>query len=239
MFFMGGITAYAENAYTYVNDLTRAYSVISYASDRNNYGLDICGGNASTADQDAPLLQVYKIGNPVQANQRFEFHFVEMKNGMAVYYITSDLDNNGRLNVKNDAFEEGNNIWFYEHSESSAQKWSVGSNNGGKTAQIFCSECPNLFLSYTSSGECVLTHDNTDPNTIWELNPVAGDYGINTRTFSLPDNTGHAFSDENEVWRYLSPSGAISNIIDVGVSGDHLFKTSYNGVQAFAVSYDS
>lgn len=225
--------------YVYVNDLCGLYSIVGFNANGKSYGLDINGGRAATNGGDVPTINVYEVGSPIQANQRFEFHFIEMKNGAAVYYITSALDNNGRIDVKNGIFAEGTEIQYFEFNNTSAQRWSVRTQNEGETYQIFCSDYPNYYLSYNSSNKCVLTTDANDSKTQWDFNNVAGDFGINTRTYLLEDNIGYVFKPEDEKWRYLEPSGSISDIINVGVSGDKIEKTTYNNVQAFAVNYNS
>ena len=229
--------------YEYVNDLSGIYKVISHVSDDVEYGLDIYGGHCSTTDDSSPAVQVHQIGNPAQANQRFEFHFVETVDDRAVYYITSCLDNNGRVSTKGGTIEDSNTIWYHGFTQDNAEKWCVRTSDDGDTFKICNAYHPELFLSYNADdNNCVLSNDPSDVKTNWQLKLIAGDYGINTKTYLLEDNVGYQFNSSNERWRYLEPNGqtgCISDIINVGVSGEGIVKTTLDDVQTFAVPYDS
>ncbi len=233
--------AYAAEGWEYLGDFNGVYSIVSYSSNGTDYGFDICGGNLSTADSNAPNLIVYAIGKPAQANHRFEFYYIEKKNGVPVYGITSCLDRQGRLDVKSGSFLEGTEIWYYEKNDSSAQRWVLRSKDGGKTVQIICADHMDFCIAYNSSKQLVLTKNKNDSKTFWKLKNIVGNYGVNMHTYVDDDNMGYRINSNNEVLRYLNPldgnKGYISNVVNVGVRGQGLEKTTYNGTQAFAVPY--
>ena len=138
--FMGTSTVRAIENWTYLNDLAGSYTIQSADSNFLEKEFDIYGGATSTNDSNAPQIILYEASNPPQANHRFSFMPLEVIGGKTVYYITSAIDNNGRLDVQNGTFANNQPIWFYNQNDDSmnnaAQRWFVKTNDGGKTVQI-------------------------------------------------------------------------------------------------------
>lgn len=249
---MGTSTAHAIENWTYLNDLSGSYTIQSADSNFLEKEFDIYGGATSTNDSNAPQIILYEASNPPQANHRFSFMPLEVIGGKTVYYITSAIDNNGRLDVQNGTFINNQPIWFYNQNDDSmnnaAQRWFVKTNDGGKTVQIELAADTRYVMGISSiklnGYNTVRLVTNTESSsTMWKLNPIVGDFGLNTRTYVMDDNTGYA-STANERWRYLSPldnfnQSRISDIISVGIHGQGIKKTIYNGVTAFSVPYSS
>ena len=249
---VGTSTAYAVENWTYLNDLAGSYTIQSADSSYSGKEFDVYGGATSTNDSNAPYIILYEASSIPQANHRFSFMPLEVVGGKTVYYITSAIDNNGRLDVQNGSFTNNQPIWFYNQNGDSmgnaAQRWYVKSNDGGKTVQIELAADTRFVMGVSSTKlngyNTVRLLMNTGASiTKWKLNSVAGDFGINTRTYIMDDNTGYT-STANERWRYLSPldnssQSRISDIISIGVHGQGVKKTDYNNVIAFKVPYAS
>ncbi len=238
----------SKGEWTYINNLSGDYTITSANSAYVGKGFDIKGGDVATNDDKAPTIILYDLGTPTQANQRFTFQPIDTIDGNTVYYITSTLDNNGRLNVKNGNFVNGQPIVFWNEMSSSgsktipAQRWLVRTSDNSKTMQIVSADNTSFVLGVNTNNEIVLSSEIGNSNNNWFLTPVCGTYGINTRTYLLKDNTEYAFLPQDEMWRYLAPlssNSRISDLISVGVHGEGVEKTTYNGVQAFGVPYDS
>ncbi len=251
--FSGASTAYAVENWTYINDLAGNYTVQSVDSSYSGKEFDVCDGRTSTNDSStAPFIILYGGSDIPTANHRFAFMPIEIVDGKMVYYITSPIDNNGRLDVQNGNFTDNQPIWFWNQNggskDNNAQRWYVKTCDGGTTVQIELA-CNTRYvmgigtLKIGSSPVVCLSSDKGSNKTRWKLASVAGDFGVNTRTFIMTDDGTYSdMSGGNERWRYLDPldnSGAsrISGIISVGVHGSGVKRTSYNGVQAFSVPY--
>ena len=241
------LEANAAGSWTYINDLSGTYYITSSSNKFSGKCIDIYDGKTSSSDNNAPKLLVYNVGNPVQANQRFVFSLLETKGDQAIYYITSSLDKNGRFDVKNGNFSDNTPIWFYGNfgegsSKNSAQRWSVRTNDSGKTIQIVSADYPTFVVGINSVGDLVITSKSSSSETKWNLNTICGTLGVNTKTYMMEDNIGYNYSSKNEKSRYLDPinsHGYISNLINVGVYAEGIRKQSYKGTQAFSIPYTS
>jgi hypothetical protein len=235
--------AYASEDYKYLNDLSGTYIIKNYSSlsDDDYYCLSIEESYVSREDFDAPGINIHELKKPAPAYQRFEFILDEIENGMAIYSITSNIDNDGRLDVINGSFTERNGLHFYHKNNSDAQKWSVRTKDNGKTVQIFSSVHPEFFLANNGFGKCIITTTQKQAN--WELISTAGNIGLNSQTYILDDKTDYDISGKEPVSRFLSPlddgSGIISDVVNFGVSGAGLEKKEYNNTLAISVPYTS
>lgn len=245
----------AEEDWTYVNDLSGNYTIQSVYSTYAGKELDVYGGNmASNNTATAPYIIIYDGSSTPQANHRFTFVPVEMVDGKMVYYITSVIDNSGRLDVQNGNFIEDQPIWFWYEEESrkanNAQRWYVRTCDNGKTVQIELAFDARYVMGVGNetkdSHPVVCLSSNTDSDkTKWRLVPVAGDFGVNTHSYIMADNIGYSeITSKNERQRFLSPldnssSSRISDILSVGVEGEGINRVMYNGVQAFSVPFST
>lgn len=233
--------AYASENYQYINDLSGTYVIKNYSTISTSYCLGINGCHVSREDFDAPEVNIYEMGKPAPAYQRFEFILDGIENGMAIYSITSNIDNDGRIDVVNGSFSEENTLHFYKRNGSNAQKWSVRTKDNGRTVQIFSSVHPEYFLANNGFGKCIIT--KSEKYATWELISTAGDIGLNSQTYMLDDKTKYDISGKTPVSRFLSPledeSGFISDVVNFGVSGSGLEKKKYNNTLAISVPYTS
>ncbi len=236
----------ATEEWTYLNDLAGVYKIRTKNPTYGEWrGFDIQYGQYSN-NSDAPRLMLWFVDD-TSPNRLFQFVPIEMINGKMVYYITSPFDNDGRIDVKDGYFSENQPIWFWKVEGSSrynnAQRWCVKTNDGGTTVQIELACDSRFVLSSKASNDLVTLSENKDSSvSLWRLENIAGDYGINTHTYLMNDNIGYS-NFNNEKSRFLEPlksgNSYVSDIISVGVRGDNIKKTTYNGVQAFSIRYDS
>lgn len=248
-------TASAEEKWTYINDLAGNFTIQSVDANHSGKEFDVYGGKTSTNDSStAPYIILTGASSTPQANHRFTFMPIEMVSGRMVYYITSVIDNNGRLDVKGGNFAANQPIWFWNQNGSSkdnnAQRWFVKTCDDGQTVQIELAYDTKYAMGIGTAKKdtytvvCLSTDKGTN-KTRWKLAPVVGDFGVNTSTYIMADNTDYAgMTSANEHWRYLDPldtseNSRISDIISIGVHGKGVEQTSYNGVQAFSVPYSS
>ena len=234
--------AYASEDYKYLNDLSGTYIIKNYSPLSVDYCLSIDGCHVSKDDFDAPGINIYELKKPAPAYQRFEFILEGIENGIAIYSITSNIDNDGRIDVVNGDFSEENTLHFYKRNGSNAQKWSVRTKDNGRTVQIFSSVHPEFFLANNGFGRCIITKSQNQSS--WELISTAGDIGLNSQTYMLDDKTNYDISGKTPVSRFLSPleddeSGIISDVVNFGVSGSGLEKKEYNNTLAISVPYTS
>lgn len=243
---------YATENWTYMNDLSGSYTIQSADPNFKGKEFDIVGGATSTKDSNTPYLIVYDQSSVPQANHRFSFMPLEVVGGKTVYAITSAIDNNGRIDVQNGIFANNQPIWFYNQDGDSkgnaAQRWYVKTNDGGKTVQIELAADTQFVIGIGSAQinghNTIRLLTNTGANSSkWKLMPVAGDFGVNTRTYIMDDNSGYE-STADERWRFLSPlddssQSRISDIVSIGVHGDGVQKTKYNDIMAFSIPFDS
>lgn len=248
-------TASAEQEWTYINDLAGNFSIQSMDPDHLDDEFDVYGWKVSTNNSStAPYIILTKPSSTTQANHRFIFMPIEMVSGKMVYYITAATDNDGRLDVQNGNFIENQPIWFWTQNgntkDNNAQRWYVRTNDGGKTVQIELAYNTKYAMGVGTAQKdaysvVCLSTDKDLNKTKWKLTPVAGDFGINTHTYIMADNTDYAgITSANECCRYLNPldnydNTRISDTISVGIRGEGVEKTLYNEVQAFSVPYSS
>ena len=245
--------ASAEEKWTYINDLSGNFTIQSVDVNHSDYEFDVYGGKISTNDSStAPYIILTGASSTPQANHLFTFMPIEMVSGKMVYYITSVIDNNGRLDVKGGNFVANQPIWFWNQNggskDNNAQRWYVKTCDGGETVQIELAYNTKYAIGIGAAKKdshtvVCLSTDKGSNKTKWKLAPVVGDFGVNTSTYIMADNIGYpdsALTSENERWRYLDPldsseNSRISDLISVGVKGTGVEKTTYNGVQAFSV----
>lgn len=241
-------SAMVDDGYRYLNDLAGAYSIYSTSVGLENKVFDICGGYMSATGDDAPYIILYDSAPIAQANHRFSFMPVGLEDGKMTYEISSVVDKEGRLDPLNSSVSEYSPITFATRNNNASQRWYARSNDGGSTIELVSYANPSLVVG-TANGEkdgfpyICLTSAEDSPETKWKIASVAGDYGLNSKTYIVEDNTGYA-SRSVEASRYLSPlddnaSSRISGIVSVGVHGDRISKTTYGDVPAFSVPYDS
>ena len=257
---------YAEenDTYEYVNDLSGDYTIESLkgstANERKGLSIGLGFGYDCVSDtgEEAPKLYIDDIDDVSYAYQRFTFIPTSINDGKMKYEITSCLDNNGRLCVLNNKFNNHNEIRFYDviNSEDTdvylrSREWYVLTKDGGKSFVIMNAISDSMVMeSYNLDGLdtcCIISLNETD-SVLWNIVPVAGQIGLATKTYIMNDDIGYDITQGEEVSRFVEPTtrdnklysvGTLSKVLSVGVHGENIRKTTYEEMTAIAVNYNS